>query len=890
MWEIVDSNRQDTGHAKGAIALDAYPGLGKTTIADSFGFAYHRALLARHGTRTEQGDDRIPVCHVGLTSNTTLRTLNRMICDFYGHPAKTGTAALFASRALDCILSCDTQLVIVDDVHFLNAHSKDGLAVVNHFKWFANELPVTFLYIGVDLQARGLMTEGLSASTSARAQTARRWTRLTVEPFDVSSRKGRTDWRRLLLGIEKNVILARARPGMIAEDLSDYLFARSTGHTAKIPGQPRKERCRADLSRAKTPTLRVGSRVLAAQLWINDLIEAQEPDDAAARAILADLATVSGRILAQARPESVRQCGARFAAALTEARTTGRIKRLRGLFPEQDAVLAAAALTAAVEVVDAVIQQRPTPSLRSLVKADLDTRSATTPLEYVDDWNFATDKLRSAVIDIYADTIAHVDAPRLRAFSPTPRRPTQSATVATRHRKTPELCWRRISLMLNPGITSEIFREALSVALLLPGSLERELEKHASRLSSHYPGRTSYMLQRLRQNSGKAGFDAICRVADYLDGREPVIDYRRRRQLVGPRLLPERTWLALCRDHDLESGMRGAKLRAARCYLYTTLTGTSLIQAPKGFYLPSNALRMHYESFVYRMDEQLAVALHGYGRDYLSSIGITDEPITWQPPTSILGGLDLPGTHPDSLDGGAVHTAITEGALSCGAVAELFGTTREHIRCILADHPRPYQEPKPRTVSNSSRRYREVRSVLSRQALEDWSARGVRSVRQLSAGGQARYSIDRDWLYRRYVVDRRTHGQIAAEAHVSQSTIERLTAAYGIPNRTRGGGSRIEAIRTRRDATHYRAPLRRVLTGRGAWSRLERFRLIVARGSMGDAADEIGCHASVLSVQLTRLEHEAGSPLWDRAAGTPTREGGVLLEQYQAAIEEKAPR
>ncbi|QKT13751.1 AAA family ATPase [Rhodococcus sp. W8901] len=234
MWEIVDSNRQDTGHAKGAIALDAYPGLGKTTIADSFGFAYHRALLARHGTSTEEGNDRIPVCHVGLTSNTTLRTLNRMICDFYGHPAATGTAALFASRALDCILSCDTQLVIVDDVHFLNAHSKDGLAVVNHFKWLANELPVTFLYIGVDLQARGLMTEGLSASTSARAQTARRWTRLTVEPFDVSSRKGRTDWRRLLLGIEKNVILARARPGMIADELSDYLFARSTGHIGSL--------------------------------------------------------------------------------------------------------------------------------------------------------------------------------------------------------------------------------------------------------------------------------------------------------------------------------------------------------------------------------------------------------------------------------------------------------------------------------------------------------------------------------------------------------------------------------------------------------------------------------------------------------------------------------
>jgi hypothetical protein len=201
MWEIVDSNRQDTGHAKGAIALDAYPGLGKTTIADSFGFKYHRALLARNGPTTEDGDERIPACHIGLTSNTTMRTLSMMICDFYGHPATTGSAAAFGRRALDCVLSCDTQLVIIDDVHFLNARSKDGLAVVNHFKWLANELPVTFLFVGVDLKARGLMSEGLSASTA---------------------------------GIEENIVLARSHPGMIADELSDYLFARSTGHIGSL--------------------------------------------------------------------------------------------------------------------------------------------------------------------------------------------------------------------------------------------------------------------------------------------------------------------------------------------------------------------------------------------------------------------------------------------------------------------------------------------------------------------------------------------------------------------------------------------------------------------------------------------------------------------------------
>lgn len=675
--------------------------------------------------------------------------------------------------------------------------------------------------------------------------------------------------------------------------------------SARVPGQPRRVRCRADLTRAKAPTLRTGSRVLAAQRWIDDLVAGDEPDDHV-RTVLTDLATVSGRILTQGRPESVRLCGTRFAAALEEARKTGAVKHLRGLFPEEDAILAAAALTAAADIIASVMAQQPTAALRALVKTDLDTRYETTPLGYIHDWHFATEYLRSAVIDIYADTIAHIDALRLRAFSTSPRAPVRTPTVADRHRAIPELCWRRIALMINPGIAPEIFRIALSVALLLPGNPERDLATLTALLSSPYRGRTSYMLRVLRQRTGTVGFDAICRIADYLDETEPVIDYHRRRQLVGPHLLPERTWLQLCRDNDLESGIGGAKLRAARCYLYTTLTGTSLRQAPPPLRLPSNALRMHYEDFVFRMDDRLADALADYARAYLERLGIGDEPVTWQPPTSILDGLTLPGPHPDELDVPAVHTAVTETTLSCTGVADLFDTSREHIKCLLADHPRPYRDPKPRTVPGSSRRYREIRLPLSPRAIEAWAQQGIRSARQLAVetgidrkliarrlhelevptlapGGQARYDIDRDWLYQRYVVDLRTHGQIAAEAGVSQSTIERLTAAYEIPNRSRGGDSDIESIRIRQDADCQDPPLRDVLTGRGAWLRLERFATIARCGSLQAAAAEMGVYGSVLSVQLSRLERETGTSLWNRTLRTPTSEGAQLLRQARAA-------
>ncbi|WP_143543104.1 hypothetical protein [Rhodococcus sp. NCIMB 12038] len=110
--------------------------------------------------------------------------------------------------------------------------------------------------------------------------------------------------------------------------------------------------------------------------------------------------------------------------------------------------------------------------------------------------------------------------------------------------------------------------------------------------------------------------------------RQHRSDYQGRRQVIGPNLLPDRIWRALCRDKDLEGGVGGAKLRAARCYLYTTLTGTSLYQAPIPLSLPSNALRMHYESFVFHMNDRLAGALADYAHGYLTDLGISDEHVS----------------------------------------------------------------------------------------------------------------------------------------------------------------------------------------------------------------------------------------------------------------------
>jgi len=233
--EIVDSNRQDGDRVRSSAVLSAYPGLGKTTVAVSFGVRYHRDQIELHGKSTADGHDRIPVAYLGLTSSTTMRTLNSALCRFFGHPGwRRGTAFELADRATDCVLSCGTRLIIVDDVHFLDMNRRDGREVSNHFKWLASQFPVTFLFVGVGVRERQLATEGLDPADAALAQTARRWTTLSLDPFAIDTNPGRQTWRRLLKAIERDIVLADAHRGMLADELADYLFARSTGHFASL--------------------------------------------------------------------------------------------------------------------------------------------------------------------------------------------------------------------------------------------------------------------------------------------------------------------------------------------------------------------------------------------------------------------------------------------------------------------------------------------------------------------------------------------------------------------------------------------------------------------------------------------------------------------------------
>jgi AAA domain len=244
LWDIMDSSTQDGNHAKGAVAVDGYPGLGKTWAAEAFAKEFHKREVRRHGEFTVAGDERWPVCRIGMRGNTSMKDFNAALCDFYAHPGdRRGykNTNQLGSKALDCVQSCETRLLIIDDLHFLHWQRGGGVEISNHFKYIANEFPVTLLFIGIGLGERGVLMEDLCSTLEGAGysdivleQTARRTTMLEMRPYGLQNDKERRQWNALLATVEERLVLGSKRPGMLVEDLSDYLYERSTGHIGSL--------------------------------------------------------------------------------------------------------------------------------------------------------------------------------------------------------------------------------------------------------------------------------------------------------------------------------------------------------------------------------------------------------------------------------------------------------------------------------------------------------------------------------------------------------------------------------------------------------------------------------------------------------------------------------
>ncbi len=163
--DFVACNCQTGEDTKPMIALSGLPGLGKSTVSRVFGKRLHRRHIERYGTTTRAGDERWPVCRIGMTASTGTREFNAALCDFYAHPGGQRASAQQLLRfALDDVSSCETRLLIIDDLHFLRGRQERMTDVSNQFKYIANEFPLTVLLIGIGLHEHNTTRYSMTAT------------------------------------------------------------------------------------------------------------------------------------------------------------------------------------------------------------------------------------------------------------------------------------------------------------------------------------------------------------------------------------------------------------------------------------------------------------------------------------------------------------------------------------------------------------------------------------------------------------------------------------------------------------------------------------------------------------------------------------------------------
>jgi len=149
LWDIMDCNARHGNHANGAVTLSGFPGLGKSVAVEVFAKDFHLREIRRHGEYTASGNERWPVCRIGMRG-TSMKDLNAAICEFYAHPVRPrDTAEQLGRQALDCVLNCETRLLIIDDVDFRHWQRRGGVEIGNHFTYIANEFPLALLSIGI---------------------------------------------------------------------------------------------------------------------------------------------------------------------------------------------------------------------------------------------------------------------------------------------------------------------------------------------------------------------------------------------------------------------------------------------------------------------------------------------------------------------------------------------------------------------------------------------------------------------------------------------------------------------------------------------------------------------------------------------------------------------
>ena len=177
-----------------------------------------KTLEVIHRQRYPHNGADIPVVYITAPPAATGRMIAVEFARFLGIPLlrKPNITEVMEAVCGVC-LDARTSLIAVDEIHNISLATRNGAEVSDTLKYFAERLPATFVYAGINVERNGLL------SGTRGEQIAGRFGMVPTGPFPFGP-----DWTALVSAVETSLRLHQHTPGTLAH-LDRYLHQRTTG-------------------------------------------------------------------------------------------------------------------------------------------------------------------------------------------------------------------------------------------------------------------------------------------------------------------------------------------------------------------------------------------------------------------------------------------------------------------------------------------------------------------------------------------------------------------------------------------------------------------------------------------------------------------------------------
>lgn len=217
---LVQLNHRQVSARRGLIVSGA-SGTGKTTALTQLGRTHELAVRRRFPGLA--GQNRLPVIYVTVPPAATPKMLAAEFARFLGLEfSPRANLPEIVNAVCTTAAATHVELVLVDEIHNLNLATRSGAEVSDQLKYFAERLPATFAYAGIDVEAQGLF-----GGVRGR-QIAGRFTLIGSAPFNYGTTAQRESWAGLVATLESTLRLHHHDAGTLV-GLAEYLFQRTGG-------------------------------------------------------------------------------------------------------------------------------------------------------------------------------------------------------------------------------------------------------------------------------------------------------------------------------------------------------------------------------------------------------------------------------------------------------------------------------------------------------------------------------------------------------------------------------------------------------------------------------------------------------------------------------------